>query len=536
MPKYQVTAPDGKSWEVSAPEGATEAQVLAFAQSQWQQPAQAPQAQPDNPVVQAIKNIPGSAMKFREGIAQTVMHPVDTASGLFDAAAGGLRNISPEFLRSVIDKADTTPQAQAAQARATSTADAIGGHFKDRYGGAGAIGRTLVEDPVGTAADLSTLFTGGAMAAGRLPAVSGGLNKAAQYTNPLSVVAPAVRGVGSLAKNVAGYSTGVGAENIAQAARSGYKGGTDAFLANMTGKAPMTDVIDSAKVALDSMAREKSAIYRKDMAAVSADKSILNFDGIDDAISKARELTSYKGKTTNTKAGAAVQQMADDVTEWKALDPKEFHTPEGLDALKKRLGGVLESIPFEEKTARLAAGKVYDSVKSEITKQAPTYAKTMKEYADLSDEISQIERALSLGKKASTDTTLRKLQSLARNNANTNYGNRLDMAKILEGKGGVELMPAIAGQALSSAAPRGLTHLGATGAAGGLAASTMNPGWLALLAAQSPKLVGSAAYGGGRVAGAAGRGMGLLGINPDRAKMAGLLAAELGREPQPKDW
>lgn len=35
MPAYRITSPDGKTWEVNAPEGATQDQVLEYAKSQW---------------------------------------------------------------------------------------------------------------------------------------------------------------------------------------------------------------------------------------------------------------------------------------------------------------------------------------------------------------------------------------------------------------------------------------------------------------------------------------------------------------------
>jgi hypothetical protein len=60
--------------------------------------------------------------------------------------------------------------------------------YKDRYGDYEKIKRTLAEDPVGAAADLSTLFSGGAMATAKVPTVSTALTKAATVTNPLSVV------------------------------------------------------------------------------------------------------------------------------------------------------------------------------------------------------------------------------------------------------------------------------------------------------------------------------------------------------------
>lgn len=38
MPVYEVTSPDGKTWEVTAPEGASQEQVLAFARQNWKAP------------------------------------------------------------------------------------------------------------------------------------------------------------------------------------------------------------------------------------------------------------------------------------------------------------------------------------------------------------------------------------------------------------------------------------------------------------------------------------------------------------------
>lgn len=50
MPKYQVTSPDGKTFEVTAPDGARQDEVLAYAQSQFQKPATVSQpAQPAPP-------------------------------------------------------------------------------------------------------------------------------------------------------------------------------------------------------------------------------------------------------------------------------------------------------------------------------------------------------------------------------------------------------------------------------------------------------------------------------------------------------
>jgi len=318
---------------------------------------------------------------------------------------------------------------------------------------------------------------------------------------PAGVKAAAMTGSGikklvsGTASNILGLTTGAGATPIKAAYQAG-KDGSTSFLDNMRGNVSMADVVDDAKSAIQKMGADKAAEYRNGMAAISNDKTVLNFNGIDKALDDAFKVSSFKGQSTNTTASKAFDDIKNVVDDWKQLDPAEYHTPEGLDALKKRIGGIQESIPFNEKTARNVAGKVYNSIKDEIANQAPTYSRTMKQYADASNEITEIEKALSLGKKTSVDTAMRKLQSLMRNNVNTNYGNRLDLANTLQTKGNTYLMPAIAGQAMNAWTPRGLIGAGTSGA--GIMASILNPASLpAVIGAApfaSPRLVGEAAY------------------------------------------
>ena len=122
----------------------------------------------------------------------------------------------------------------------------------------------------------------------------------------------------------------------------------------------------------------------------------------------------------------------------------------------------------------------------------------MKDYAQSSEQIREIEKALSLNNKASADTALRKLQSLTRNNVNTNYGQRLSLAQQLEAEGGKPFISALHGQALSSPSARGLA-----GGVENLTAATgllTNPAYLAALPFQTPRLVGEGLYYGGRAA------------------------------------
>lgn len=312
----------------------------------------------------------------------------------------------------------------------------------------------------------------------------------------------AIKGAGKLAGNLAagfaGIQSGAGTEAVKQAFRAGQEG-NPVFMENMQNKVPATDVLDAVKQNLKNMTQQKSAEYRSGMVDIRNDKSVLSFDGINKALGDAIDTVSFKGQIKNQRAADALGEIQQNINAWKKLDPAEYHTPEGLDALKQRIGGILEGIPFEEKTARSVAGNVYNSIKSEINKQAPTYAKVMQGYGEASDTIREIERALSVGEKSAADTGMRKLQSLMRNNANTNFGNRLNLAQTMEQQGGNEVLPALAGQALNTWEPRGL--IGRAAALGtGAAGIAGNPAFLPMLAMSSPKAVGYGAYGGGALA------------------------------------
>jgi hypothetical protein len=155
--------------------------------------------------VEAVKNLPESAGKFVGGVVQAVTSPLQTLTGILDAGAGALRNSLPQGVVNFIDRFDTDPQATQ---RAVQTANAIGGMYKDRYGSYEGIKRTFAEDPVGAAADLSTLLTGGGAAATKLGATQTGaaLSRGGAAINPMRPIAPlieqpiklAAKGVGAV--------------------------------------------------------------------------------------------------------------------------------------------------------------------------------------------------------------------------------------------------------------------------------------------------------------------------------------------------
>lgn len=448
--------------------------------------------------IEAVKSFGPSTASMIGDIFNVISSPVKTLSGVSDLLQSGLSNVIPQSMQD--------PRAKPAIERGSQASSAIGEFYKQRYGTEEGFKQALAKDPAGVMADLSTVLTGGSMVATKAPQVASTLSKAASMVDPLVLTAKGAGKVadvtGNLTKQALGLTTGVGGEALGQAYQAGKSGGEAAtsFKENLTGKVEPTAVLEVAKENVAELGRQRQTAYRANMENIKGDKSILNFDGIDKSLTDAQAKVAYKGKIKNEAAAQKLEEVRAKVNDWKSLDPAEYHTPEGLDALKQSIGETLESIPFESAQQRMVIGDVYNAVKGEINKQAPTYAKTMKAYSEATDQIKEIEKALSLGKKASVDTAMRKLQSLMRNNVQTNYGQRLNLAKQLEQAGGQQLMPALAGQALSEITPRGLqratsipTSLGAF-SVGGL------PAALAYGAVSSPRLMGGAAYGAGATA------------------------------------
>ena len=313
------------------------------------------------------------------------------------------------------------------------------------------------------------------------------------------LIKPIVQTGGKLASEVVGNLSGVGSQAYKTAFNAAVEGGDKlkALAENLRKKVPVTQVVDDALLGLTNMGKDLQAKYRSGMINIKNDKSILDFDNINDALVKADEMGKYRGQIVNPKVAEYIAQAEKTVQDWKSLSPAEYHTPEGMDALKKSIGGILENIPFEQRTARNAVGDIYTAVKQSIAKQAPTYNNVMKNYSEGLDAASELKRTLSLKENNTADTALRKLQSVMRNDVNTNYGNRVNYAQMLEEASGKPIMSELAGQSLSSITPRGLQKLSATGLGG---ASVYNPSLLPLVVGSSPRLMGEATILAGKAA------------------------------------
>jgi len=519
MARYRVQGPDGAIHVFEGPDNAKPADIEAFAAQTFgkQQASAAPMPAPEQSTTfgQDIGNLIGGAVRGAGSIGATLLAPIDMAARAINK--GQPINIGGYDIAGQDRRAGMTGGLQEMGVDPESTMYGIGkfgGEMAGTAGAGGVLAKGLTAAP--TVASrvpglIQALRSGGmtgpnigARAVGG--AVSGGASAA--LVNPedvgsgaaISAALPVVGKAGSAITKMLGGTTGVGEEALKQAYQAGKQGGTKAtsFVEAMREGQSMTNVLDAARANLSAMNAQKQNAYRSGMVDIRNDKSILDFGNIDKAVNDAFDMTKFKGFVKNQEAVTALSKIKDSIDELKNLDPVEYHTPEGLDALKQRVGGLLESIPFEQKTARTAAGNVYNSIKNEITAQAPTYAKVMKDYHSASDTMKEIERSLSLGQKASADTAMRKLQSLMRNNVNTNYGYRDQLARQLEQAGGNEFMPALAGQALNDYMPRGIQRAVNPASAIGIGALGNIPAAVGMGLVSSPRLVGEAMYKAGQ--------------------------------------
>lgn len=482
----------------------------------------------------AVGNLPSSIGQMIGGIYETVRHPIDTATnigkmviGAGEAGAEKLAGmVDPELV--AFNKQINTPS------ESQRMAQNVGQYYAQKYGTEEGFKKALAEDPAGILADAATVLTAGGGAAAKIPAlqkVGAGISRAGATIDPLAITA---RGVGAAARITGkglqaglGMTTGAGAESIKEAFKAGKTGGESAkqFTENLRGQVPKTDVLNEIDANIQSMGRERSQSYQEAMSQLGKYEEPVAFDKIKQAADEAMGIQTFTGPKSGLKVSTArstldmQKKIGDLISEWDGY-PDDFKTPAGLDALKKNIKDLRDSSQFGT-PERLVADKVYHAVKDTIVKEAPEYSSAMKNYQDASDLIDEIRSTLSQKPNASIDTQMRKLQSLMRNNVNTSYGNRLDLVREMEQQGGRQVVPAVAGQSLSTWTPRGIqsastipTALLAGGVGGlGLGAAT--------LGAAMPRVVGEATYYAGKGAGTAERGVEtvnrlaeLLNVNP----------------------
>jgi hypothetical protein len=405
----------------------------------------------------------------------------------------------------------------------------IADFYAQRYGSLENAKKTVINDPAGAVGDLTAFLTGGGAAAARLPGVAGKVGAAAQkmgkHIDPLMGTVPeqAVKKVGKAAAwavpGVVGATTGAGKRAIDYAAGAGFEsvGGNKKvakdFRGHITGKMDPETSVFEARGSLASIKRDRRLEYQDGMRQILADRTPLPWTEIDRAIRSAVGIRKFKALSTSTKSSNIVGEMVKSVNLWKRYSRRDtdYRTMGGFDGLKKRLN----EIRLNAKAGtpqRTAADTLYHGVRKAIvdasagrtitggTRGGKTYAEVMKAYDEATDLIDEITRTLSLGDTATVDTALRKLQSVMRDTAFTNYGARANLVQALIDNGSETLMHQLAGQALRPVLKSGPgAQFGLLMGGGAALSGVVNPKFLAILAMYSPRIMGETAYRAGQV-------------------------------------
>lgn len=427
-----------------------------------------------------VSNIPKSGAGFVGGIASAVRHPWETTKAVGKTALGLGEKIIP------------------GEQEHEKYFNALADFYSKRYGGLENFSKTVQQDPVGFLADLSTVLAGTGVAlkgAGAISKVSP-ITKAGQTvskiggivdplnlaSHPLKFVA---RGIGKVGSSIVGEATtGAGKYAIEEA----YKGGKG-FTEGLRGRIEPETIIGQAKGALNQVKADRLSEYTSKLDDISQITQQLDATPIKNRlvnylksynVNRTNKGLDFSRSTLNNNARKDVSEIVRTIDDWGSR--ADDFTPKGLDILKRRL----DDFYSESKNSRAMVAGLRNEVKKVLVENVPQYYEMTKGYADTTNMITEMEKALSLGKRSSIDTATRKLAGAMRENQT--FKNSL-ISKLDE-LGGSDLLSQLAGVSMSTYVPQGLVgRLGAIGEIAGLI-TTFDPIFAAALISSSPKIAG----------------------------------------------
>lgn len=502
--KYRVKGPDGHTYTGTAPDNATDAQIIehimaspAYRDAQVPTPKVAGTEAPGllskigSGVGTTLENVPGSAAQLAGGVVNTVLHPVDTMESLGSIVQGALQ------------RADTALHGSNPNIRQSATAnqalDNLSQFYKTRYGSPAAALHTLEHDPVGLLADVSTVLypaagivrtTGKGAEVSRL---ADAVRSAADVTNPVRAMAKVASGAARIGKE--GAVQLVGLSSSPEAVRLAYKADPE-FRAALTGRMTPDDVMRLLRGKISAMRAARNTQYQADLANLKAVSSPVDFTPIrqamDDILKEENiainpDGTLNFGRSKAVSAEPAIRSIYQDVTRW-AQNPGD-HNVEMLDVLKQRIRDNFTQSP----RAQAITKRMADAVDEEIRKSAPQYGEMMKHYADATETINAAEHAFSTRNPASADTAIRRLLTTLKEDVSSR---RERLHQIDNTTGGTSAASAAAGLSMRPYMSRRLMGVGEMGGSFALYHLLGYKGVLTgLLSIASPHMVGSTLYG-----------------------------------------
>lgn len=446
--------------------------------------------------IEAAKSIIPDTGRVLSGLAQTVLHPIDTATGITKVAAGGVEKLIPTSLL----PAGRTNEPYF---------DAAKQMYKDKYGGYENIKRTMAEEPVSALADIASIFTGGGAAL-----KTGNLAKAGQVASKIGVAIDPIQAIGKVAGlgakgagKVAAFgtslATGKSSDTIREIYNAAKEGGDvkAAMLKGLRNESSQADTADSLRWAFQNLKDKRGLDYGNKLKTIEQSSGGIKLDTapIDDAVNNTLARFRVNSVTKNPETGAwtfeglstlnaadkaEFGKMLDIIDEWK--NHPEGNTVLGLDSLKQQLDG------FYTPNSRIGAVStgLKNSVRKILEEKVPGYKDMTSGYSQASDMLNQLNSSLSLGNKKSTNAIIQKIGTTMREDSTF----RRDLVQSMDSLLGENNYAKMAGTMMSSGLPTGLVgrSMGA-GELGALATGNFMPGLLPLMAAGSPRIVGESA-------------------------------------------
>ena len=423
--------------------------------------------------------------------------------------------------------------------RLDEKADAVGKYYKDRLGGWKEIKQTMAEDPVGFALDLSGI-SGFIRSLGKNiikqpykavtkitksknPKLESFGNKVdditttiTDATNPLTWIGAGANAGANMALSSLDLVTSrVGRSAVKGALSAGadsVKGLVPYFGRNArkraegfrdakSGKLSETAIAQLAKDKLTQAQINKNAKYDAEFGLIKDTPLTTAFEGIRDAINKARlKYTTKNGVVADRILDRMITKMETEINYFQSN--KGLHTIEGIDALKQSLQTMVEKIPFNNKRQRMVGAEITRSVQQSLVNSNPKYAKIMKQYGDDSTFINEgVGKTLGTTSRANLETVINKLKVAMKETQQTK-GRAVQSLDEFGDAG--QLLPQIVGSVFNNWTPRGgLNMTGLIGGAGigaGIATGTLGM-ILPFLALQSPRVMGNILYRLGQAGG-----------------------------------
>ena len=309
------------------------------------------------------------------------------------------------------------------------------------------------------------------------------------------VATEGIKAAGRGIANITGLTSGAGGESVKRAFDAGRRN-SQTFKTAMRGSNNVFNVVDEADDAIRKMEQARSEAFKKTLPQ-NGNGIMLPVDDINAAFNNSmNQITGVTRGVDDVAENALkkVQRLAQNVNKSGGLN---FNN---AMEMKTAIDGIIQ--PLEragEKNAVRLIQPIQSALKSTMVKAVPEYSNALSGFAEASQTINAIKKALSMGTNPTTE--LRALQGITRQSVAAAQGGKQQLGRILDEVSGGKILDEIAGGQVNSWLPRDIMRaLGAGGAAISTSALNTNPLALPAVLSFSPRAVGETSFALGRVA------------------------------------